>query len=152
MNYTISFLNEIQTICESPDTRTSKAKRIAEVVRRTKDYRWVGIYDVGEKEIAVIAWSGEGAPTFPRFPVTQGLNGAAVSSRAPVIVNDVANDPRYLTTFGNTQSEMIVPVINPETESVVGTIDVESVKKNAFGETDRIFLEECAGVMGRLWE
>lgn len=111
-----------------------------------------GIYDVGEADISVIAWSGMGEPTFPRFPVSQGLNGAAVSARSTVVVNDVANDPRYLMTFGSTRAEMIVPVFNPVDGTVVGTIDVESMKKNAFTDEDKNFMEECARVMARLWE
>jgi GAF domain-containing protein len=102
--------------------------------------------------LPVIAWSGEGEPTFPRFPVTQGLNGAAVAARETVIVNDVAIDPRYLTTFGSTQAEMIVPVIQPDTGKVVGTIDVESAHKNAFADADRELLEACAQMILPLWD
>ncbi len=144
--------DQIQTLLESPGDRTDKAKRIAEAIRIARDYRWIGIYTVEEKEIAVLAWSGTGTPAFPRFPVTHGLNGAAVSSRSTVVVDDVANDPRYLTTFGSTQSEIVVPVFNPATGTVVGTIDVESVEKQAFTDDDRAFLEECARAIARLWE
>jgi GAF domain-containing protein len=152
MDRPMALLDLLQTILESSDNRMSKAQHIAEAIRLAGDYHWVGIYDVSEKEIAIIARSGAGAPTFPRFPVTQGLNGAAVASRSTIIVNDVANDPRYLTTFGSTQSEMIVPVINPATGTVVGTIDVESVNKNAFADNDSALLEECARAITRLWD
>ena len=47
------------------------------------------------------------------------------------MVADVHKDPRYLPTFGSTQSEIVVPVIT-ESEKVVGLIDVESEKLNAF--------------------
>ena len=114
-------------------------------------YRWVGIYDVGDQEIAAIAWSGAGAPAHPRFTVTRGLSGHAVSTRRAVISNDVANDPRYLTAFGSTQSEIIIPVIDPVSQKVVGTLDVESEVKGAFTETDREQLEEYARALVRLW-
>ena len=147
-----SLLNSIHAALTADDSQASKAKCIAGLIRNAHDYRWVGIYDVTEQEIGVIGWSGEGAPTVPRFPVTQGLNGAAVASRSTVIVNDVANDPRYLTTFGNTQAEIIVPVIQPDTGKVVGTIDVESAHKDAFGNEDRTLLEACARMILPLWE
>jgi putative methionine-R-sulfoxide reductase with GAF domain len=131
--------------------RVEKARRIAEVVRLANNYRWVGIYDVDEREVAVIAWSGPGAPAYPRFPVTRGLSGHAVSSRSTVISNDVANDPRYLTAFGSTQSEIIVPVISSESQKVVGTLDVESDVKGAFTEADRERLEKYARALVRLW-
>ena len=43
-----------------------------------------------------------------------------------MISNDVANGPRYLTAFGNTQSEIIVPIADEETQQIVGTLDIES--------------------------
>jgi putative methionine-R-sulfoxide reductase with GAF domain len=146
-----SVLRQIAEVLDSSADRTSKARRVAEAVRLAGNYRWVGVYDVSELEIAVIAWSGMGAPAHPRFPATLGLSGHAVSTRRAVVSNDVANDPRYLTAFGSTRSEIIVPVINPGSQRVVGTLDVESEVKGAFTETDRERLEECAGAMARLW-
>jgi len=47
---------------------------------------------------------------------------------------------------------MVVPVVNAATGVVVGTVDVESVNKNAFSDADRILLEACARMIVRLWE
>lgn len=152
MSEEVKLLNQIQTVLESSGDRRAKAERIAEAIRLFRDYRWVGIYDVDEKEIAAIAWSGQGAPAFPRFPVTKGLSGEAVVSRCTIISNNVENDSRYLTAFGSTQSEIIVPVINPKTGAVIGTIDVESERKNAFTDADSKLLEGCARKLTRLWE
>lgn len=132
--------------------RTSKAARIAGAIRQAGNYRWVGIYDVTKQEIAILAWSGTGAPAYPRFPVTEGLSGEAVSRRRTVISNDVANDPRYLTAFGSTQSEIIVPIIHPQGGHVLGTLDVESERKGAFTDADRQMLEACAGIILPLWK
>jgi L-methionine (R)-S-oxide reductase len=121
-------------------------------VRAAGGYRWVGVYDVGQREISVIAWSGKGAPAYPRFPVNRGLTGAAVSSGRTVISNDVSNDPRYLTAFGSTQSEIIVPIRDEDTRQVVGTLDVESELKNAFTDAERRRLEEYAKAMAPLWK
>lgn len=60
-----------------------------------------------------------------------------------MVVADVTKDPRYLTTFGSTRSEMIVPVMDERGE-VIGLIDVESDRQDAFGDEDRRFLEGCA--------
>ena len=147
MNADFAVPTAIDTILASSASRESKAKRIAEAIRLARDYRWVGIYEIDGSEIAVIGWSGPEAPSFPRFPITQGLNGAAVASRSAVAVNDVTLDPRYLTTFGSTQSEIVVPIVHPATKAVLGTIDVESVNKNAFTDADRAFLERCAGAV-----
>jgi GAF domain-containing protein len=116
------------------------AARAAEEIRRAGGYRWVGIYTVLEREIAVVAWSGPGAPTHPRFPRERGLNGAAVRTGEPIVVQDVAADPRYLPTLGGTRAEAIVPVRSPSSGAVVGTIDVESDRVGAFTDADRALL------------
>src|SRR5437867_1148946 len=98
-----------QAIAEGP--RDARARSAAEIIRQAGGYRWVGLYDVMEHEIAVIGWAGPTAPAHPRFPRSQGLNGAAVASGCSVIVQDVSQDGRYLPTLGDTRGEMIVPVI-----------------------------------------
>ena len=89
--------------------RRGVARDAADLIRQAGSYRWVGLYDVTETEVAAIAWTGEIAPAFPRFPRTQGLNGAAVASGDVVISQDVARDPRYLTAFATTGSAMLPP-------------------------------------------
>jgi putative methionine-R-sulfoxide reductase with GAF domain len=66
-------------------------------------------------------------------------------------VGDVAADPRYLTAFGSTRSEIIVPIFNGQRDQVVGTIDVESERANAFDESTESVLVTCAGVIAPLW-
>jgi L-methionine (R)-S-oxide reductase len=141
----------IRAILERPEGREWKAQRVAEAIRRTGGYRWVGIYDVGSEEIAVLGWSGPGPPEHLRFPVTQGLCGAAAGQRATIVVGDVAADPRYLSTFGTTRSEIVVPVREADGESVVGLIDAESQQRDAFGDLDRALLELCALQIATLW-
>ncbi len=97
-------LRGIHDVLASDQGRTEKAVQIAELVRQAGSYRWVGLYEVTEQEIAVIGWSGPTAPAYPRFPVTQGLSGAAVAARRAVVVNDVTADPRYPTAFASTLS------------------------------------------------
>ena len=98
--------------------RAEKAVRAAALIRQAGSYRWVGLYAVTDREIAAVGWSGPGAPAHPRFPVTQGLSGAAVATGRAVVVNDVTTDPRYLPAFASTLSEAIVPVVDPDMGTV----------------------------------
>lgn len=131
------------------DDRAQRAARIAASIRRFGGYRWVGVYDVTAEEIAVVAWDGPVAPSHPRFPRNQGLCGAAVAAGEPIVVGDVAADPRYLTTHPTTRSEIVVPVFRDG--AIVGLIDVESERPDAFGDSDRQLLEHCAAVIVPLW-
>jgi putative methionine-R-sulfoxide reductase with GAF domain len=113
MNHTL--LDQIAHVLSSHDSRTKKAERIAECIRQAGRYRWVGLYEADHKEITVIAWSGPDAPTYPCFPVTQGLSGDAVRLGTTIVVGNVKEDPRYLTTFENTCSEIVVPIKDART-------------------------------------
>ncbi len=125
---------------------SKRMKQVAEMIRAARDYRWVGIYKVTKKEFVIVAASDEEPPAYPRFPITQGLCGAALESRKSIIVGDVRRDTRYLPTFHTTRSEIIVPMIN-EHKQVVGMLNAESDKPNAFGQEDRQFLERAAGLI-----
>ena len=97
-----------------------------------------------------IAWSGPGAPAYPTFPVTKGLTSRAIAQKRTVNVGDVASDPGYLTALDSTRSEMIVPVLDAA-GAVIGTIDVESERLNAFDPDAQASLEECARLLAEFW-
>jgi GAF domain-containing protein len=145
-----SRIDTLRSLDKGDGDRAVKAQRAIELIRRLGSYRWAGLYDVLAREIVVIAWSGPEAPTHPRFPIDKGLNGACVASRKPANVQDVVSDPRYLTTIGGTRGEMIQPVLD-QSGVVVGTIDVESDRVNAFSTRDEELLALCAENLLWLW-
>jgi L-methionine (R)-S-oxide reductase len=144
-------LNQVRAIAMGGDDRTEKARRLAELIRRLGEYRWVGVYDVGAEMVSMLGWVGPNEPENPSFPVSKGLTGTAIAEKRAVICGDVRNDRRYLTSFGSTLSEIIVPVLAPGGGSVIGTIDVESDKLNAFSGRDQQMIEQCAQAALPLW-
>lgn len=138
-------------ILNSAKPRQEKAKLIAGLIRSAKGYSWVGLYDVNEKDISIIAFDGRTEPAFTTFPKDKGLNGRAVTRKQTVIVNDTGTDEDYLLTFSNTESEIIVPVFAEKGGEITGTIDAESETKNAFSTEDAAFLENCAKEITSLW-
>jgi sigma-B regulation protein RsbU (phosphoserine phosphatase) len=68
----------------------------------------------------------------------EGLTGAAATSRQPVMVGDVRSDPRYLPTVDAVRTEMAVPMI--ARGKLVGVIDLQSTRVNAYKEQDRALL------------
>lgn len=141
-----------RAVAEATD-RTAALQRIARLIQDSGGYRWVGIYDVDRASGTVrnIVWSGPAAPEYPTFSIHQGLTASAVATRKTVNVGDVAADARYLTAFGTTKSEIIVPVLDGTREHVVGTIDVESEAPSAFGRDVQTLLEECSRIIEPLW-
>jgi L-methionine (R)-S-oxide reductase len=141
----------IRLIVSGAENRVEKARKIAEAIRNYGPYRWVGLYDVGRDEVSIIAFSGPSAPAYPTFPIGKGLTGSAIKEKKTVVVGDVTKDPRYLTAFGSTKSEIIIPILDSRRGMVVGTVDVESERANAFSHADRKALEDCATAASKLW-
>ena len=110
-------------------------QRVAEVVKRVIDYEMFGILllDEATSELVVrqsVAFAD--APEKPRIKVGQGLTGAAVLTRQPIMVGDVRQDPRYVNLIPQTRSELVVPLIHKE--KVLGVFDLESPVLNRFTE------------------
>jgi putative methionine-R-sulfoxide reductase with GAF domain len=101
--------------------------------------------------VSNIAWSGVAAPEYPTFPLTQGLTSRAISTKCTVDVGNVAEDPDYLTALPTTRSEIIIPVI-AATQTVIGTLDVESEKPNAFDSETQRKLENCGSLLTQFWD
>ncbi len=144
-------LGQIRMTAASGGDRAIRAKRLAEMIRKLGEYRWVGVYDVDEQDVSIIGWSGPSAPARSTFPITDGFAGAAIHAKKAVIVGDAHNDPHYPTAFGDTLSEIIVPVLAPGGGRVMGTVDVESERADAFTTADQKMIEQCAGAALPLW-
>ncbi len=76
------------------------------------------------------------------LPLGEGITGAAAATRQPILVSDVRNDPRYLTALDAVQSELAVPML--ARGKLVGVIDLQSTRLNAYREQDRSLLQLIA--------
>jgi L-methionine (R)-S-oxide reductase len=146
-------LDKLKILVAQDGTREARARHIAEAIREAGACRWVGIYDVDLERgfVSNIAWSGPGAPAHQVFPVTCGLTSRAIAGGKTVNVGDVASDSDYLTALGSTRAEMIVPVRSRFGDRVVGTIDVESDRPNAFDSAAQSLIEECGRAIADFW-
>ncbi len=143
---TLTKLQDLGAFVLANGCNKSGMKQVAELIREARGYRWVGIYKVTKKEFVALSWTGDEPVAYPRFPLCQGLCGAVLESRKPIVLGDVRKDPRCLPAFHTTRSEIIVPMINEEKE-VVGMLDAESDKLDAFTAEDRGFLERAGSLI-----
>ena len=127
--------------------------RLQESPKRSVAWVLIGgwFYEVGSNWVSIIAWSGSGAPAHSTFPISKGLTGSAIQRKTTVVVGDVRKDTRYLTAFGTTLSEILIPAFDPQKGNVIGTINVESDRLDAVSEQDRELLERCARSALSIW-
>jgi signal transduction histidine kinase len=91
-----------------------------------------------------------------RLKVGEGITGWVAENGRPLLVPDVAQDPRYFPIQAEIQSELAVPLIIDH--QVIGVLNVDSTQKNAFTVEDldllTLFAKQSARVIqnGQLYE
>jgi sigma-B regulation protein RsbU (phosphoserine phosphatase) len=72
----------------------------------------------------------------------EGLTGIAAATRQTILVPDVRADPRYISTVDAVRAELSVPMV--ARGKLVGVIDLQSTRENAFTEQDAALLRLLA--------
>src|SRR5579885_1063820 len=75
-------------------------------------------------------------------PLNEGITGIAAATRTPILVDDVTKDPRYLNAVDAVRSELAVPM--SARGKLVGVIDLQSTRLNAYTEQDRSLIRLIA--------
>ncbi len=139
----------LKKIREAIHSATGKDDLLRAVVRVLSegvgDYTWTGIYILEGDTLVLHNQIGTPTP-HERIPLGAGICGLAARERKTVVVPDVGLDSRYLACSPTTRSEIVVPIFKGS--EVVGEIDVDSDRQDAFGEEDRRLLEETAQLVG----
>ena len=104
--------------------------------------------DESEKTLALAGGTGQaGQELFSRghtVAVEKGLVGQAATTNAPVLVSDVSEMDTWVANplLPNTQSELAVPISVGDV--VLGVLDVQEDRKDAFSEEDMALLQSVA--------
>ena len=84
------------------------------------------------------------------YPITEGITGNAVSLGRIIRVGDVTREPGYIEIASGIKSELCVPI--RVSKRVIGVINVESRKPDAFTENDEGLINTIASGLGTALE
>ncbi|MBV9501688.1 MAG: GAF domain-containing protein [Acidobacteriaceae bacterium] len=146
----LDFLLQVSTVTAETLDLDRLLANVAEIVKEVIPYELFAIllytersrtlkmrYSIGHRdEVARSLLIGPG----------EGITGAAAQSRRPILVGDVRTDPRYLNALDAVRAELTVPML--VRGKLVGVIDLQSTRLNAFSEQDRALLELIASRVG----
>lgn len=118
----------------------------ADVLYEGRRYFWIGIYLVVSEKVVRQVFRGPVAPCF-EFAFGKGNVGTTGQRGVTKVIPDVSKDATYSMCFVETKSEIVVPI--KIGTNVLGVIDVESDRSNAFGSEDRVLLEGVAHQLAR---
>jgi GAF domain-containing protein len=153
----------------TPESNTARAERyeriagqLAELYLKTNDplarmatavallhhkmphFFWTGFYLLDEDELLVGPYQGPLACAVLEAP--EGVCWAGVDRGETVIVPDVHAFPGHVACDARSRSEIVVP-LRDAAGDVMGVLDVDSDRSDAFNEVDRIGLERIVAMI-----
>ncbi len=119
---------------------------VAEIVQRVLPYDLFAIllYSERRRDLRIRYAVGHRDEVVRHLSVAigEGITGIAAERREPLLVSDVRNDPRYLNTVDAVRTELAVPMT--ARGKLVGVIDLQSTRVNAYTEYDRALMRLIA--------
>jgi sigma-B regulation protein RsbU (phosphoserine phosphatase) len=119
-------------------------EKIPQLIARLIKFHAFAVYllDSARQELQIaysVGYPADCARTL-RMKVGEGLVGAAVAEAAPILVNDVRHDPRYVEAVPGSLAELVVPLRRKG--RVIGALNVLSDTPGQFTETDVMILRQ----------
>lgn len=142
----LDFLLEVSAVMAQTLDLDQLSANVAEVVQRVLPYDLFALllYNEKRRDLRIRYAMGHREEVTRNLTVAlgEGVTGAAAAQREPVLVGDVRKDPRYLNTVDAVRTELAVPMT--ARGRLVGVIDLQSTRVNAYSEYDRALLRLIA--------
>ncbi len=136
------------------------SRRVTELIQKTFHFYSVAIFTVEQGEHILRFRSSATAPrkgrrkvSFPQeVELGLGLIGYAAQTGEQISISDVRSDPRYrfIDSLPETRSEVVIPL--KIEDRVLGVLDVQSDRLNAFHPNDLLILNALADAIVRAVE
>ena len=138
---------ELRVVLEDEsDWVAGMATAVCELHHRFSYFHWTGFYRVVAPELLVIG-PYQGGHGCLRIPFSRGVCGACATRRETILVDDVHAFAGHIACSTTTQSEIVVPVIAPNS-NLLAVFDVDSDRPAAFSHVDRFGLERIMEDLG----
>ena len=146
----LDFLLEVSAITAETLDLDRLLANVAEIVKDVIPYELFAILLYNERTRSLrmrysIGHRDEVAKSLT-IALGEGITGTAAATRQPVLVRDVRADSRYLNALDAVRAELAVPMLIRG--KLVGVIDLQSTRLNAFSEQDQALLVLIASRVG----
>jgi len=131
--------SQIRSLLNKEEPILSNLANLTAVLKQTFDkISWVGFYLYDGEKLFVGPFQGKVACTI--IEIGKGVCGKAAELNKTVIVKDVSKFPGHIACDPDSKSEIVVPIV--KNGKLYAVLDLDSYHLNAFGETDKKYLEE----------
>ena len=119
------------------DLIANLANMSALLFQALKEINWAGFYLM--KEGMLVLGPFQGNPACIRIPVGRGVCGTAAQTLETQLVPDVHLFPGHIACDAQSQSEIVIPLVNNGV--LLGVLDIDSPVKKRFDQQDQTGLE-----------
>lgn len=130
---------QVRELVEGERDHLANAANFAALIfQEIPNVSWAGFYYADRHGDLVLGPFG-GKPACTRLPKGRGVCGAAFTSRATIVVDDVYARADHIVCDAAARSEMVVPIGSGD--DVYGVFDLDSAQPARFGAVDREGIE-----------
>lgn len=126
-----------------PNLIANAANFSALIFNSLPEVNWAGFYLFDGNELVVGPFQGK--PACIRIALGRGVCGTAAQDRKTQLVRDVHAFDGHIACDAASQSEIVVPLVNPD-GMLLGVWDVDSPVVDRFDEEDRAGMEALCAV------
>ena len=138
----LDFLLEVTAATSQTLDLDQLLANVAEIIQKVLPYDLFAILLYSEKRhdlrIRYAVGHREEVVSNLSLALGEGITGTAAARGEPVLVGDVRSDPRYLNSVDAVRTELAVPMT--ARGKLVGVIDLQSTRVDAYTEYDRALL------------
>ena len=142
----LDFLLEVSAATSQTLDLDQLLANVAEIVQKVLPYDLFAILLYSEKrqdlKIRYAVGHREEVVSNLSLALGEGITGTAAARGEPLLVGDVRSDPRYLNSVDAVRTELAVPM--SARGKLVGVIDLQSTRVDAYTEYDRALLRLIA--------
>jgi len=141
-------LSSLKTALLSKSTRQTGnvLEQVVQQLYEGRGYFWIGIYLAAGDKVIRQCFRGP-VPPCHSFALGVGNVGTAGQTGVTKVIPDVSADPTYSMCFRETKSEIVRPI--KIGARILGVIDVESDRLDAFSRQERVLLGQVAAMLAR---
>lgn len=142
----LDFLLEISEVTSETLDLDRILANLAEIIKEVIPYDLFAIllYSERQRSLSIRYSIGHRDEVVRNLAISldEGITGAAAAARKAILVPDVRSDPRYLNALDAVRTELAVPMM--ARGKLVGVIDAQSTRPNAYTEQDLTLLQLIA--------
>ncbi len=137
-NYEIMLENLTHFLYDGDTSITTYSNLSAFLNYFIDDINWVGFYLFDGEKLTLGPF--QGLPACTEIKLGVGVCGTSAQDQKTYRVNDVHSFPGHIACDGNSNSEIVVPIV--KNNKLKGVLDIDSPVKGRFDEIDQFYLEK----------